>query len=239
MTILHSNKKIIVTGGNGRFGQVLKKENKRLNIFFPSKKIFNILNINSMKKYIRKIKPRYIIHCAGLSRPMDLHDKDINKSINLNIIGTANIVNVCNEFNIKLIYFSTGYVYEGKKGNYSEKDPVLPINNYAWSKLGGECAVAMYKNSLILRITMTEKPFPYKKAYSNLKSNFMYHEDLIEILPKIINKKGIINVGGKSQSVFEFAKKNGRKVIKIKANNKSKLPLNQTMSLLRLKKILN
>ena len=239
MTILHSNKKIIVTGGNGRFGQVLKKENKRLNIFFPSKKIFNILNINSMKKYIRKIKPRYIIHCAGLSRPMDLHDKDINKSINLNIIGTANVVNVCNEFNIKLIYFSTGYVYEGKKGNYSEKDPVLPINNYAWSKLGGECAVAMYKNSLILRITMTEKPFPYKKAYSNLKSNFMYHEDLIEILPKIINQKGIINVGGKSQSVFEFAKKNGRKVIKIKANNKSKLPLNQTMSLLKLKKILN
>ena len=103
MTILHSNKKIVVTGGNGRFGQVLKKENKRSNIFFPSKKIFNILNINSMKKYIRKIKPKYIIHCAGLSRPMDLHIKDISKSINLNIIGTANVVNVCNEFNIKLI----------------------------------------------------------------------------------------------------------------------------------------
>jgi len=239
LTILHSNKKIVVTGGNGRFGQVLKKENKRSNIFFPSKKIFNILNINSMKKYIRKIKPKYIIHCAGLSRPMDLHIKDISKSINLNIIGTANVVNVCNEFNIKLIYFSTGYVYEGKKGNYSEKDPVLPINNYAWSKLGGECAVTMYKNSLILRVTMTEKPFPYKKAYSNLKSNFMYHEDLIKILPKIINQKGTINVGGKSQSVFEFAKKNDRKVIKIKANNKSKLPLNQTMSLLKLKKILN
>ena len=78
---------------------------------------------------------------AGLSRPMNLHVKDICKSIKLNIIGTANVVNVCNEFNIKLIYFSTGYVYEGKKGNYSEKDPVLPINNYAWSKLGGECAV--------------------------------------------------------------------------------------------------
>jgi len=239
LTILHSNKKIVVTGGNGRFGQVLQKKNKRLNILFPSKKIFNILNINSMKKYIRKIKPKYIIHCAGLSRPMDLHVKDISKSINLNIIGTANVVNVCNEFNIKLIYFSTGYVYEGKKGNYSEKDPVLPINNYAWSKVGGECAVTMYKNSLILRVTMTEKPFPHKKAYSNLRSNFMYHEDLIKILPKIINQKGIINVGGKSQSVFEFAKKNNRKVIKIKANNKIKLPLNQTMSLLKLKKILN
>ena len=110
MTTLNSNKKIIVTGGKGRFAQVLKKENKKLKIFFPTKKIFNILDINSMKQYIKKIKPKYIIHCAGLSRPMDLHVKDINKSINLNIIGTANVVNVCNEFNIKLIYFSTGYV---------------------------------------------------------------------------------------------------------------------------------
>ena len=46
----------------------------------------------------------------------------------------------------------------------------------------------MYENSLILRITMTEKPF-YNRAYSNLKSNFMFHEDLVKILPKIINKK--------------------------------------------------
>ena len=37
-----------------------------------------------------------------------------------------------------------------KKGNYSEEDPVKPWNNYGWSKLGGECAVQMYKNSLIL-----------------------------------------------------------------------------------------
>ena len=122
MTNINTNKKIIVTGGNGRFAQVLKKENNKLNIFFPSKKIFNILDVDLMKKYIQKIKPKYIIHCAGLSRPMDLHIKDINKSINLNIIGTANVVNLCSEFNIKLIYFSTGYVYEGKKGNYSEKD---------------------------------------------------------------------------------------------------------------------
>ena len=35
---------------------------------------------------------------------------------------------------------STSYVYEGVRGNYKETDPVLPWNNYAWSKLGGECA---------------------------------------------------------------------------------------------------
>ena len=230
--------KILVTGGEGRFSKILKKKNKSLKLFFASKKQCNILNIKSIEKIVNKVKPKIIMHCAGLSRPMDIHEKNISKSIDLNIIGTANITKVCKKNDIKLIYFSTGYVYEGVKGNYSEKDPVKPFNNYGLSKLGGECAVSMYNNSLILRITMTEKPFAYKKAYSNLKSNFMYHEDLIKMLPKIIKKKGIINVGGKSQSVYQFAKKYNRKVIKIKATSKNKLPLNQTMNLSKLKKII-
>ena len=237
MTNINTNKKIIVTGGNGRFAQVLKKENNKLNIFFPSKKIFNILDINLMKKYIQKIKPKYIIHCAGLSRPMDLHDKDISKSINLNIIGTANVVNLCNEFDIKLIYFSTGYVYEGKKGNYSEKDPVLPINNYAWSKLGGESSVILYKKSLILRIMMCEKPFIHDHAFYDVKTNFMFHDEVAKIIPKILDKKGIINVGGKIQSVFNFAKKTKKNVIK--SSGKKIFPPNPSMNVSKLKKILS
>ena len=87
------------------------------------------------------------------------------KSISINIIGTSNLVIECSKLNIKLVHFSTQYVYPGLKGNYSETDPVKPFNNYGLSKLGGECAVAMYKNSLILRITMTEKPFLYKYCW--------------------------------------------------------------------------
>ena len=230
-------KLILVTGGDGRFAKVLKKNNKILNLYFASKKECNILNIKSINRLIKKINPQIIIHCAGLSRPMNIHDKNISKSIDLNIIGTANITKVSEKNKIKLIYFSTGYVYEGKRGNYSEKDPVKPFNNYGLSKLGGECSVSMYKNSLILRITMTEKPFAYKKAFSDIKTNFMFHEDLVKILPKLLSKKGIINIGGKSQSVYSFAKKYNKKVKKIKTNIKNKLPLNQTMNLAKLNKI--
>ena len=229
---------ILVTGGQGRFAKVLKKNNKFLNLYFASKKECNILNIKSLEKIIKKLKPKIILHCAGLSRPMEIHQKNIEKSIDLNIVGTANVVKVCKKNNIKIIYFSTGYVYEGKKGNYSEKDPVKPFNNYGLSKLGGECAVMMYKNSLILRITMTESPFMYKKAYSNLKSNFMFHEDLVKILPKIINYKGVLNVGGKTQSVFSFAKLYNKKVKKIKLSIKDKLPFNQTMNTSVLKRLI-
>tara|TARA_B100000780_G_C21067923_1_gene429550 strand:+ start:619 stop:1326 length:708 start_codon:yes stop_codon:yes gene_type:complete len=232
-------KRILVTGGNGRFASVLKKKNKILNLIYASKKECNILDIRSVNKIIKKTKPEIILHCGGLSRPMDIHEKDITKSIDLNIIGTANLTTVCAQNNIKLIYFSTGYVYECTKGNYSETDPVKPFNNYGLSKLGGECAVMMYKNSLILRITMTEKPFLHKKAFSNLKTNFMYHEDLVKMLPKLINKYGIINVGGKSQSVYNFAKKTKPNIKKIIANKMTGLPLNQTMNLKKLKNILS
>ena len=96
----------------------------------------------------------------------------------------------------------------------------------------------MYKNSLILRVTMTEKPFAHDAAFINLKTNFMFHEDLVEILPKIINETGIINIGGKSQSVYNFVKKYNKLIKKSKLNKDSKLPLNQTMNLSRLKKYL-
>lgn len=231
-------KKILVTGGDGRFAKILKQQNKKLNLIFKSKKQLDVTKINSIEKSIKKNKPKIIIHCAALSRPMSLHDKDIQKSIDINIIGTCNLVKLCSKYKIKLVYFSTGYVYEGLKGNYSEEDPVKPFNNYGYSKLGGECAVSMYDNSLILRITMTEKPFLHKKAYTNLISNFMFHEDLVFILPKILDQKGILNIGGKPQSIYNFAKKHNKKIKKAFAKKNNKLPLKQTMNLSKLSKII-
>ncbi len=233
--------RIIVTGGTGRFAQELKKIKSKYKVFFPKKNNLNILKIRTIEKFIKRIKPKYFIHLAGLSRPMSIHDKNINKSIDLNIIGTANIVKVCSKFNIKLIYFSTSYVYPGIKGNYNEKDPILPINNYAWSKLGGESSVQLYKNSLILRACMTEKPFLHKKAFKDFITNFVFHEVLAKNIFKLINKKGIINIGGKSQSVYDFARKYNPRIKKISAKKVfgSKFPLKQSVNISKYKKIIS
>ena len=207
-------KKILITGGDGRFAGELKKIKTNLQFKFLNKKQLNICNYDSINKAIKKYRPKIILHLAGLSRPMDVHEKNIGKSISLNIVGTANLVAACSENKIKIIYFSTSYIYPGTKGDYKENDPLLPWNNYGWSKLGGECSVQMYKNSLILRACMTQKPFVHKKAYSNVKSNFIYHEDLAKIFLKLVNKKGIYNIGGKSQSIYNFAKKTNENVKK-------------------------
>ena len=114
-------KKIVITGGEGRFAKTLKNSNTNLNIFFPNKKELDILSLSSINNYLKKVRPKYLLHAAGLSRPMEIHDKKISKSIDLNIV-VPNVVKVCEKYKIKLIYFSTNYVYPGHKGRYKETE---------------------------------------------------------------------------------------------------------------------
>ena len=209
--------KIVFTGGSGRFGKIFKSEYSFKNIYYPSKKNLNICDYGSIKKFLKKIKPKIIIHAAAISRPMSIHEKLPWKSIQTNIIGTSNLTIACMEMGIKLIYFSTNYVYPLNNKSNKESDPVLPINNYALSKMGGECAVQMCKNSLVLRIFMSERPFVHEGAYTDVKINFLYHEEVVKLIPKIINCQGILNIGGKTQTVYSFAKLSKINVKKIKA----------------------
>ena len=233
--------KIIFTGGSGRFGKIFKSTYSLKNVFYPTKKDLDINNYISVKKFLKKIKPKIVIHAAGISRPMIIHDSNPKQSIQTNIIGTSNLTIACIEMNIKLIYFSTNYVYPLNNKSNKENDPVLPINNYAFSKMGGECAVQMYKNSLILRIIMSERPFVHKSAFTDIKTNFMYHEEVVKLIPKIINSKGILNIGGKIQSIYDFAKLSKNNVQKAKAKKilGKKYFKNQVINIDKLKLIIN
>ena len=229
-------KKILVTGGDGRFANELKKIESKYKFVYLNKRQLDVLKESSILKAINKYKPQAILHLAALSRPMNVHIKKISDSINLNIIGTCNVVNACIRKKIKIIYFSTSYIYPGKKGDYKETDGLHPWNNYGWSKLGGEAAVQMYKNSLIIRACMTERPFLHKEAYVNVKSNFIFQDQFAKLFLKIINKKGVYNIGGKSQSIYNFAKSTKSNVKK--KISKGEFPLKQNMNIDKLNKVL-
>ncbi len=83
---------------------------------------------------------------------------------------------------------------------------------------------------------MTEKPFIHKKAFANVKLNFIFQETAAELILKIINKKGLINVGGPSKTVFDFAKKYNKKIKKI--YSKGEFPKRLDMNLSKLNKYL-
>ena len=238
-------KKILITGGEGGFAKNLLKVTEgdsQYEILHPAKNELNICSLDSLKSYFKSkhLEFNYVIHAAAITRPMAIHNEDIKLSITTNIIGTSNIVLICELYKKKIIYISTDFVYEGLNGNYSEQDPLKPFTNYGWSKLGGECAVKMYKNHLILRMAMTERPFPHDKAFYDMKKSSIYIDEAAETTLKLLDSRGTINVGGISKTIYEFAKEDAPFVKKnsIKDIKDIKMPSDISMNIDKLKKLL-
>jgi len=202
---LSNKSRIIFTGSSGLLGSEFRKI--RPDIDYPSSKEFNVTNYEQMKKYMESHGCDLIIHAAAFTSP-PLIEKDPLKALEVNVAGTANVVKLCMEFGIRLIYISTDYVFNGDKGNYKETDPVYPVNKYAWSKLGGECAVRMYDKSLIIRTTFGPNVFPYPKAFVDQWTSRESVSVIAKKIAKLLDKDitGVIHVGGKRKTVYEYAK---------------------------------
>ena len=234
-------KKILISGGQGEFAKELQKQNTEYEIIAPSKNEMDITDIDCLDFTVFSTKPDYFIHAGALTRPMVIHENEPDKSIKTNIIGTANVVITCMKYNIKLIYFSTDYVYPGIDGNYDEEDYLKPFTNYGWSKLGGECSVRLYNNHLILRMAMNKRPFPHPKALTDMKKSLMYIDEVPKILLKLLDENGTINFGGKSQSVYDFVKETNSDIGKITLDeiNDVNMATDCSMNTNKLKRLIN
>ena len=234
--------KIVISGGDSRFAKELINQNTVHELIALSKTELDINDINSIDNAINLYNPDVFIHTAALSRPMSLHTTSPNTSIQLNIIGTSNCVLSCMKRNIKFVYISTDFVYPGTNGNYKETDPVFPINKYAWSKLGGECACMLYDNSLILRMAMFDKPFPHTKAFTDSFKSCIWNSDAAKITLQLIesNVNGIYNIGGETKSIYDFVIQENYTIFKESRNNISEfVPSDVSMNLEKLKTIIN
>jgi dTDP-4-dehydrorhamnose reductase len=160
-----------------------------------------------MSEYLEANEVCIIIHAAAFTSP-PLVDNNPIKALDVNIIGSANIVKLCIKYDIYLIYISTDYVFRGDEGNYQEDDAVFPVNKYAWSKLGGECAVKLYENSLIIRTSFGSNTFPYQKAFVDQWTSRESVSVIALKISRLIDKnlKGILHVGGERKTVYEYAK---------------------------------
>jgi len=200
-----------ITGSKGQLGGKLKKLLPKS--LTPTRKDLDLSNFRELELFFKKNNFDEVIHCAAKTSPPTV-DNNPNDAILDNIVATSNIAFLCNKFNKRLVYISTDYVYKGDKGNYTELDALNPINLYSISKLGGECAARMTKNHLVLRLSFGPDIFPYDKAWVD---QYTSRETLTNISKKIIqclsfNYDGILNIGGKRVSVFNYAKKNKKDV---------------------------
>jgi dTDP-4-dehydrorhamnose reductase len=198
-------KKILFTGGSGLLGSEFKKILP--DIYYPSKTELDVTNYEQMDRYLSGGDWSVIVHAAAFTSP-PIINQDPLRAIDVNIIGTSNVVKLCMNYGLKLIYLCTDYVFKGDCGNYKEDDPVFPVNKYAWSKLGGECAVRLYDNSIIIRTTFGPNVFPFEKAFVDQWTSRESVSTMARMIAKLIDSdfKGTVHVGGKRKSVFAYAK---------------------------------
>jgi dTDP-4-dehydrorhamnose reductase len=88
---------------------------------------------------------------------------------------------------------------------------------------------------------MNDDYFPHKSAFTNYLTSFLKKTEAAKITLSLLDKKGVINIGGKKQSAYNFAKDLNTKVKKIKLKEKDKilLGLDTSMSINKLSKILH
>lgn len=105
----------------------------------------DITDAAQVSEVITKVSPDVVIHCAAWTAVDAAEDEDKQEKVKLvNVNGTQNIADVCKELDIKMMYISTDYVFNGEGTEPWQPDckDYAPQNVYGQTKLDGELAVA-------------------------------------------------------------------------------------------------
>jgi dTDP-4-dehydrorhamnose reductase len=205
---------ILLTGGSGLLGTELRRLEPHL--LAPTREQLDITDAASVKKYVASHSPDLILHAAAMTNNREV-EANPEMAQKVNVEGTANLVRACDGTRIRFIYVSTDYVYKGDRGNYSESDEVEPFNLYAKTKLAGEIEVRRVPNHLIIRTSFGASKFDYPEAFIDKWSSKEYVD---VIAPKILEAArspltGVVNLGGKRRSLYEYAVERNPDVNKI------------------------
>lgn len=224
---------ILITGSSGFIGSnfinfllkkkikfygVDKKNNKYLSFKNFSK--FDLIEKKKLEKLFQKIKPKIVIHLAADSGLNYCHNNR-DQAFNNNLVSTFNLLTMCKKFNCKSFFFASSMAVENFNSSYSF---------YGFTKFASENLIKSFsKNYGVVGITgrfsnvfgpysLHKKSFIHelikcklhKKSFlihgtGNQERDFLYVEDLIEKIYKIIKSKSPKNkyliCSGKKQSI--------------------------------------
>ena len=228
-------KRIFITGGSGRLGRYflkILKGNKNIKLYAPSSRCCDITDYSKLLSEIEKFNPDIIFHLAAYTDVKKAESDDFVKCMDINVLGTLNLIKCCAKNNIRLAYISTDAVFDGEKGNYRPSDPVSPLNKYARTKCAAEMCVRNYENSCIIRASFFEYDFPYDAAFVDQLTS----KDYIDITGKLIlntclnfERSMIYHIGTDNKSMYELAKKR-KDVRKIKISDFNSLNIARNLT---------
>ena len=117
-------KKILITGADGMLGMDLAPilSTNGYQIIQTDINSMDITNSNEINEIFSRELPDYVIHCAAYTN-VDKAEENFEIAEEINVSGTKNIAQACEQFGTIPIYISTDYVFDGKKKQllYSER----------------------------------------------------------------------------------------------------------------------
>jgi dTDP-4-dehydrorhamnose reductase len=147
--------KLAVIGANGQLGTdlqgVLSADHEVIGLNHSD---IEIANIDSVGRVLSSIKPHIVLNTAAYHIVPEA-EKFPDKAFHINGTGTLNLAKVCQQLGVRLVHFSTDYVFDGKKQKpYTEDDCPNPLNVYANTKLSGEYFALNYSDkSYVIRVS--------------------------------------------------------------------------------------
>lgn len=147
--------KVLVTGVKGQLGFDVSNELEKRGHVAVGVDIeeMDITKESDVRTFITEAGVDAVIHCAAYTA-VDAAEDNQEICMKVNAGGTENIAKVCKELDIKMIYISTDYVFDGEGDRpWNPDDERQPLNVYGESKYLGELAVEKYLDKyFIVRI---------------------------------------------------------------------------------------
>ena len=139
--------RVLVTGVKGQLGYDVVKElttrgHTAIGVDVEEMDITDPLLVENV---ITQSMVDAVVHCAAYTA-VDAAEDNVGVCRKVNVDGTENIAKACKKNDIKMIYISTDYVFDGQGSRPWEPDDKVtePLNVYGMTKYEGEQAVQRY-----------------------------------------------------------------------------------------------
>lgn len=151
--------KIVIIGASGFLGtklfNIFSKSNEVIGTYSKNKRDnlaqLDATNEQEVKDFILKQKPDFVIDTIALTSSVAC-EKDPVLCELLNYRTAKNVVEACKLLDIPMVFFSSTYIFDGEKGDYTEEDVPIPLNEYGKTKIMAEQELLKYPKSIIIRV---------------------------------------------------------------------------------------
>jgi dTDP-4-dehydrorhamnose reductase len=157
---MSNSPRVAVIGIDGRLGAALAREYPRdLEVTSYKRSQLDLSRLDQIRSVLSETEFDLLINCAALTN-VDYCESNRKEAFLVNAEAPRLLAEICRDKAIKLIHFSTDYVFDGKKTDtYVEEDRADPLSVYGESKLDGESRVLEVSSQhLVVRLSWVFGP---------------------------------------------------------------------------------